>query len=355
MRVAILTNAFPPESRGGAGRIASEQDRLLRSAGCEVRVWRPRIVWFSEAPIKRLWRHLRDLSARADVAQEIIEWQPDALITHNLTGCGFATPKRIQRTGVRWIHTLHDVQLFDPSGRVVDAKRLTPWQIFWSLQRQIALGQPDIVISPTAWLKRRHRRRGFFLGSRTRCETVPNPGMPFEHHERSAHVPIRLLFVGRVSRDKGSRLLAGLVRSLKFPYTLTVVGTGPDAYALSSLSPCVTCLGELPVESVRACMMQSDVLLVPSRIEENQPTVILEAASVGLPVIASHKGGIVETLGRAGSLCAPENPPAWIEVLEEWREAGAYAHQVARMEELAQRHDPQVYLSRLLSVLKSKR
>ena len=152
MRVAILTNAFPPDARGGAGRIAFEQAKLLRTAGCEVRVWRPHIAWFSETPIKRLWRHLRDLSARKNVAQEISAWQPDALITHNLTGCGFATPRQVQRKGVRWIHTLHDVQLFDPSGRLVDARILTPWQIFWSLLRQIALGQPDAVVSPTASL-----------------------------------------------------------------------------------------------------------------------------------------------------------------------------------------------------------
>lgn len=354
MRIAILTNAYPPESRGGAGRMAFEQTRLLQEAGHEVRVWRPDIIWFSANPAQRLWRHLRDLRPRHAIAREITVWNPDALITHNLTGCGFGTPRKIQRKGVRWIHILHDVQLFDPSGRVVNAKLVTPWQLFWAVLRQIALGHPHAAISPTAWLMRRHRRRGFFISGRTRCEILPNPGMPSEHHERATHDPLRLLFVGRVSRDKGSHLLAGVVRRMKTPFTLTIAGEGPDVRALHDLSPHVVCLGELPAERVRELMRESDVLLVPSRIEENQPTVILEAASMGLPVIASHKAGIIETLGRAGCVCSPDNPPAWVETLEEWRDAGVYARQVARMEELALRHDPRRYLSRLVSLLKSK-
>ncbi len=354
MRIAVLTNAYPPESRGGAGRIAEAQVHLLETAGHEVRVWRPDVFWFSASPWVRLRRHFGDLVSQSSCVREINAWQPDVLLTHNLTGCGFATPKQIQKRGVRWIHTLHDVQLFDPSGRVVDAKRVTLWQIGWAMLRQPALGHPNVVISPTAWLMRRHRRRGFFLHNRTRCEIVPNPGPTREHHAHAVHHPLRLLFVGRVHPDKGSVLLAQLIKQLHQPFTMEIIGSGPDSEMLRNLSPCVHLMGELDQQCVHERMMVNDILLVPSCIEENQPTVIVEAAAVGLPVIASHKGGIIETLGRAGITCSPTNPPAWLEAIEILSDPGMYARHVARMEEMSSHHDPMVYRTRLLSLLKSK-
>jgi glycosyltransferase involved in cell wall biosynthesis len=53
-------------------------------------------------------------------------------------------------------------------------------------------------------------------------------------------------------------------------------------------------------------MKKSFALLMPSRLQENQPTVIVEALTHQLPVIASPCGGIPETLGEAGMVVGLE-------------------------------------------------
>ncbi|MDP3793692.1 MAG: glycosyltransferase, partial [Candidatus Uhrbacteria bacterium] len=182
MRIAVLTNDDPQHARGGAGRIAGLQIEMLRTAGHEVRVWCPKILWLEESKWRRLYHHLKDLCARSNIVAEIRDWKPDVLVTHNLTGCGFGSPSAIQSREVRWIHVLHDVQLFEPSGKVYDAMRITFWQRLWSCLRRRYFGTPNLVLSPTQWLMIEHQRRGFFLHTQT--EVLPNPAPPVEFVSR---------------------------------------------------------------------------------------------------------------------------------------------------------------------------
>jgi glycosyltransferase involved in cell wall biosynthesis len=56
-------------------------------------------------------------------------------------------------------------------------------------------------------------------------------------------------------------------------------------------------------------LAQIDVLVVPSTWHENAPFVVLEARAAGLPVLASHFGGLVEVVDDEvdGELFAPGN------------------------------------------------
>jgi len=348
MRIAVLNNT----KEGGAYRIAETQARLLRERGDEVCVWCPEVAWFSSNILVRLWHHALDGRPRRKVVGDILGWKPDILLSHNLTGCGFGTPEAIQRRGVKWAHVLHDVQLFEPSGQLVSAARVTCWQRAWSRIRRNALGQPDLVISPTRWLLNEHGRRGFF--KQTQTVVIPNPGPSVERHERMRHDPLRLLFVGRVADDKGTNILAGLIHELGLPCELRVIGDGPEIDDLKALGPSVVCDGVQPADGVRERMREADVLLVPSQIEENQPTVILEAASVGLPVIAADKGGIPETLGEAGMVCKANELEPWkTAVLSLASDADRYARVSASMFACAQEHDPSVHADRLREALQS--
>lgn len=112
MRLAILTNDYPPRARGGAGVVAETYARELERRGHEVKVFLKNADLYQRSAFNRLLFHVQDLWPRRSLVQEISTWKPDVLLTHNLTGCGFATPRLIQRRGIRWIHFLHDVQLF---------------------------------------------------------------------------------------------------------------------------------------------------------------------------------------------------------------------------------------------------
>jgi glycosyltransferase involved in cell wall biosynthesis len=275
------------------------------------------------------------------------------LVTHNLTGCGFGTPSAIQRAGIRWLHVLHDVQLFQPSGRLRARRRFTLWQRWWAGLRKAVLGRPDLVLSPTRWLLDEHTRRGFFRDAAR--EILPNPAPPFVRVSREPRRPLRLLFVGTVSAEKGAVFLRRLVKTLFVPFELAIVGEGKMLVRLRGAGRFIVAHGALPKSHVLERMKEADILLMPSQIAENQPTVILEAASVGLPVIASDVGGIPETLGTAGIVCPRNQLDAWHTALNRLQDWEFYQDQVKRMEALARAHEPAAYAQRFLSLLVSKR
>lgn len=359
LKIAVLTNAYPPKQVGGAARIAAVQVDMLRQAGHEVRVWCPPVSWFSRAPWYRLLAHLRDLGPAAELVTDILIWKPDVLLTHNLTGCGFGTPYEIQKTGVRWIHMLHDIQLFEPSGELYRLRPVTFWQLGWAFLRHRVFHLPHVLLSPTRWLIEQHQRRFLFTHSKIKTDTdiciLPNPGPVAERCSRGVQTPFRLLFVGRVSPAKGSRMLLQIMKVMHRSCELHVVGDGPDIALLRDSGLPIVFHGPLDTEGVLAVMKQVHALLVPSQIHENQPTVILEAASVNLPVIAARRGGIPETLGEAAAemMCSHDHVAGWCKTIERLMDSGVYQHQMHLMEHLTEAHDPEAYAQRFLSLFKS--
>lgn len=339
MKIAILANSFPPEQTGGASRIAAWQAGILEQAGHQVRVWHPSIPWLTKPSILRLFHHLADLLPRMVLAKEIRNWKPDVLITHNLTGLGFATARMVQRSGVRWVHVLHDVQLFEPSGRMVHETQ-NAWRICWGGLRRFSLGKPNTVLSPTKWLIDQHRLYGFFSGSQQ--IVLPNPAPAVAFNMRMPSSKPKLFMIGSTS-EKGIDLALELLERIP-DAELDVVGEGMTQGR-------VRFLGRLDTPHIMEKMRESDILLVPSQIAENQPTVILEASSVGLPVIASDIGGVKETLNGAGILCAPDDTEAWVKAVGDLRDPSRYADHAAKMYELARLHDPKEYADQFVSNL----
>ena len=129
------------------------------------------------------------------------------------------------------------------------------------------------------------------------------------------------LFVGRLSEEKGVRLLAQAWRRLS-GIPLKVAGQGP----LDTLEwPAeVTVLGQQPRERIFSLMRAARVLVFPSICYECSPMTIIEAFACGLPVIGSNLGSVPEYVShrRTGFLfqsgdaedlaqnvrCAFENP-----------------------------------------------
>ncbi len=331
MRIAILSNTFPPDGKGGAERIAALHAEGLRQAGHDVRVWSNSADFENKNPLARLWFHLvTDAKPRKDIVSEVLAWKPDELHTHNLTGIGIATPKAIQAYGVRWQHTLHDIQLTDPSGQETGewSKTLIAklWRARWSARRRSVFGTPDVLVSPTKWLLDWHRAHGFHGKTEN---VVRNPMPKAEKRDRTLHVPATVLYVGRLSRDKGFDRFLDIVKDL--PPTLvnqiTVVGKGPLASAAKALNdPRIDLVGTMPPEMIPEVMAQSDLLIAPSRLLENQQNILLEAMSVGTPIVATDTGGTRETLDGTGCPVVPadrlkdeaiqllSNPTAWQEI-----------------------------------------
>lgn len=353
MRLAVLVNAYPPEAQGGAGRIAYLQVEALRALGHNVRVWHTPIHWGHRHAFIRFAYHLRDLIRVHPLAAEIHAWQPEWLLTHNLTGIGFRTPSRIQRNGSLWAHLLHDVQLFEPSGQCVSWERVTLWQYFWSYARRFAFGHPDLLLSPTQGLFDAHRTRGFFATEEV--VILPNPAPVFQApFKRKRHTPLRIVFVGRWSADKGSELLQALwSRPGLDQMEWYLIGPGTE----HAHPPRGQGYGVCTAAQIFAHFAESDALLVPSQVMENQPTVLLEAMASGLPIIVSNQKGIEETLQGAGTRCEQRDPLAWQKALFTLRDEDEekYQKRIVTLVSAWQRYAPEVVIQRLVEVLTSKR
>jgi glycosyltransferase involved in cell wall biosynthesis len=162
-----------------------------------------------------------------------------------------------------------------------------------------------------------------------RIRTIPN-GVELERFsvqswpQLEPSDALRLLFVGRLNRQKGVDVLLGALAMLPRPETfrLRVVGVGPELERLRLQA------GEAGLDSiVQFCGRQQDVIahyawselvVLPSRFE-GMPNVVLEAMSCARPVLGTRVAGTVDLIAEAqsGWLVPSDNPRALAQRLEQ--------------------------------------
>lgn len=147
-----------------------------------------------------------------------------------------------------------------------------------------------------------------------------------------------VLFLGRLSEEKGLRTLVEAWRGLKPARRLKIAGQGPLAAWLRErlAEPDIEWLGALPHERALEALRDASLVAVPSLCYEGSPMVVLEALAAGTPVLASDIGSLPEFVhpGRTGWLAPPGDAGAWTEVL---RNALSDAAQLAAMRPAARR------------------
>lgn len=125
----------------------------------------------------------------------------------------------------------------------------------------------------------------------------------------SVQTPVRIGFLGRPSPLKGTHTLAHAVaqlnrQSTRFRYRLVVAGTakfidGSDQermqQAFTELGEDVEMLGWVTPEQL---FTASDILVVPSEVEESFGLVAAEAMSARQPLIVSDAGALPEVVGE---------------------------------------------------------
>jgi len=130
-----------------------------------------------------------------------------------------------------------------------------------------------------------------------------------------------ILAVGKMSFGKGSAILLEALSEVvdRVPETLLVfIGReNPLITVPSQLQSSVRILGVLPQAEVLKFYALADVVAFPVVGPEGQGRVLLEAMSMGRPVVASRVGGIPETIadGESGILVARSNRQELAEAL----------------------------------------
>jgi len=142
-------------------------------------------------------------------------------------------------------------------------------------------------------------------GALSRDEARRRLGLP-EHR-------VIALFVGHLKLAKGVRELVDGLLEAGDPWFGVLVGSGPESgYGLSDPRAAgrLVYAGARPHDDVATYLSAADVLVLPSH-REGLPTVLVEAGSLRVPVIASRVGGVPELLGSdRGTILTEISGPA---------------------------------------------
>jgi glycosyltransferase involved in cell wall biosynthesis len=131
---------------------------------------------------------------------------------------------------------------------------------------------------------------------------------------RALDSPVRILFAGEVGRRKGADLLVkALVRLKETPnWVCTVAGNGHipeyrEPIERAGLSSRVNFTGWVDPETMRKLMLQSDIVVLPSRAEA-LPMSLIEGAAAGSALVATDVGATREIIDdTCGVLVAPDD------------------------------------------------
>lgn len=129
--------------------------------------------------------------------------------------------------------------------------------------------------------------------------------------QQAAKAPatLRLLFVGRLSKQKNVPVLLEAIQKTKRKVHLDVIGDGEERDVVEELVRSkkltnITLHGRLERDSVLRFYEQCDALIMPS-LYEAQPLVLLEAMAARIPIIGANVIGVAEHIGKAGIIVEP--------------------------------------------------
>jgi glycosyltransferase involved in cell wall biosynthesis len=121
-------------------------------------------------------------------------------------------------------------------------------------------------------------------------------------HQKEENKNPYLLYFGRISEEKGIDILIKALAMNKNKINLKIAGIGLDLENLKkqikkhNLSKRVELLGHKSGNELKNLILNSKAILIPSLWPENMPFSLIEALSLGRPVIVSRVGGMPELI-----------------------------------------------------------
>jgi colanic acid/amylovoran biosynthesis glycosyltransferase len=236
--------------------------------------------------------------------------RPQLVHAHFATDALAALPLA-RALGVPLVTTLHGYDVALSRGRMLASGRLS-W-VRYALRRGRLLREGDLFLPVSDSLRSEALVRGF-PADRTRTHYL---GVDLDRFQAGdEREPGLVLHVGRLVEKKGTTALIDALARVG-EARLVVIGDGPERSRLErqseALGERVRFLGALDASAVSGWMRRASLLAAPSVTARNGdteglPTVIVEAAACGLPVVATRHSGVPEAVidGETGSL-VPEN------------------------------------------------
>lgn len=327
MKVLIVHNSY--QQFGGEDAVVRNERSMLVAHGHEVHEYLAENAGISGfwASVSAAMSCIFSFKSYREIRAHLLVSRPDVVHVHNFFP--LVSPSvfyACRSLGIPSVFTLHNFRIVCPTALlmhdgVVTERSLArgPW---WAVRKRVYRGSlaGTFALALMVWV---HRRIGTWSAEVTRfialtkfaADKFSKGGLPSDKIEVKPNfvdIPAApegqrsgLLFVGRLSSEKGIEVLARAARLLRGSM-VKVAGTGLLENMLRD-ERSVTMLGGLDSRSVYREMASAQALVMPSIWYEGFPMVLVEAYANGLPVIASRLGALAELVqdGVTGLLFEP--------------------------------------------------
>lgn len=341
MRVLLITDALPPQPRGGLDLHLRELEPALRDRGVDVHL----VPLAGDAvdaigrggpPGSRLRRSYANGQMCAVLHDLLDRLQPDVVHFHSLRGLHYLLPDLARRRGARVLWTHHDLfaicqrlHLTDDRGRPCAGPEggVACGRCFGGLQRLFgptlfflrtsalarAMAACEVHVAPSEFVA---GLLGDVSGIRVVPPAVPAPSRRAE--PPSGEPPHRLVFLGDLRADKGADLAVAAAKRLGDRIRLEIHG-GPPALpatrdkaferelAREATGAAVELRGPYTPADLPGILDGTSAVIVPSRVRETFGRTASEALLAGVPVVAADAGALPEQVvdGGNGALFVP--------------------------------------------------
>jgi glycosyltransferase involved in cell wall biosynthesis len=279
VRVVVLTTSYPRDADDVAGTFVRDAVEAVRAEGVEVRVVSP-----------ASFRHYG--IAYGDGIVNNLRRSPWKVLALPLFLVSFTAAARRAARGADLVHA-HWLPSAVPALATGKPIVLQLWGSDVALARRVGplarwlVRRASVVVVASTALAEDARAFG------ARAVRVIPSGVAIPGSVAEPDDPPHVLYVGRLSEEKGVRELAEASRDLP----LVVVGDGP----LRALFP--QAVGFVPPHELAPWYERAAVVVIPSR-REGYGMVAREAMAYGRPVVATAVGGLVDAVedGETGLL-----------------------------------------------------
>lgn len=331
MRIAILHNTYLQQ--GGEDTVFASEVELLRSYGHEVLTYTVSNEATAGVPA---WRLAKQSIWNPQTYRDLLSWfekyKPDVAHFHNwmyvLSNSAYQAAQECQ---VPVVQTLHNYRLICSGGQLLRnrrpceicvGKRFPLWGVYYgcfrgsrklTLIRTLAVQKHkrywrdtiQIFIALTEFAKAK-----FVQGGLPPDKIFVKPNFVMPDPGEGTHEGDYALFAGRLSEEKGIRVLLEAWQMLPESFRLVIAGDGPLANLVQQSQqrmPNITWLGKVPSSEVARLMQEASILVFPSISYEGLSMSVLEAMASGLPIVASGHGSMSSVVEHqvSGWLFAP--------------------------------------------------
>lgn len=289
MKILIVSDAWGEQVNGVVTTLRQTMIELQR-LGHEVEIIGPQDFFSLPMPF---YREIRVPITTRGLSRRIEQFKPDAIHIAVEGRLGLATRRYCLRRGIPFTTAYHT----DFPKYLKAHFGISP-RVTWRFIRWFH-GRSSAVLASTSAIQDELTHHGIAHV----VEWTRGVSREFTYQEdRTPNDVCRLLYVGRVSREKNIEAFLNL--KLDFPHEKHVVGDGPCLERLRAIAgPEVIFHGKQRGVALADHYRSADVFVFPSR-SDTFGLVMIEAMACGTPIAAYPVQGPIDVVGEGGSLNA---------------------------------------------------